>query len=87
MNIKGWAGIGALLLILGACSTVDTVKTAIAVKGAELSAQALVDAEWWVCRAASVGSVKDRYGASLERADLYRNFCDGNGQANVIAPE
>ena len=73
-----------LALLLTSCASIDTVKTAIAVKGAELSAQALVDAEWWVCRAASVGSVKDRYGQSQDRSDLYKEFCDGAAAANVI---
>jgi len=76
----------ALMLFLGGCASLQTAKTAVAVKGGELSKQALVDAEWWVCRAATVGSVKDRYGQSVERALLYKNFCEGNGKANVIAP-
>ena len=57
------------------------------VKGAEIADQALTDAEWAVCQAASVGSVKRRYGQTIKRADTYKDFCDGDGKANVIAPE
>lgn len=74
----------ALLLLLGACASIDGVKKAMVGKASEVSAQALVDAEWWVCRAASVGSVKDRYGQSAERSQLYKAFCDGDAAANVI---
>ena len=75
-----------LLLLLGACTSVQTVKDTIAVKGAQTSDQVLIDAEWWVCSAATVGAVKRRYGTTAERADLYREFCDGSGTANVVTP-
>ena len=71
-----------LLLLLSACSAVNTIAT----KGAEISDTALTNAEWMMCKGASVGSVKRRYGVTLERANLYREFCDGSGEANVIAP-
>ena len=75
-----------LMMMLSACASVDVAKKAIANKAAQASATALLDAEWWVCRAASVGSVKDRYGQSVERSMLYKNFCDGSGEANVVGP-
>lgn len=74
------------LLFLGACTEFTATKKAVAVKGAELSDSALVDAEWWVCYAASIGSVKRRYGATVERADTYKDFCYGDGEANVVEP-
>ena len=82
-----WLVICSGLLILGACAQVDLAKKVIAVKGAEVSATILTDAEWVLCRAASVGSVKDRYGTTEERATTYHEFCEGSGKANVIAPE
>ena len=74
------------LLFLGACTEFTAVKKAVATKGAELSDDALVDAEWWVCYAASIGSVKRRYGATVERAETYKDFCHGDGDANVVKP-
>lgn len=74
-------------LLLASCSTVDTARGVIKQKGATLASEALVDAEWLVCNAATVGSIKRRYGQTVERADTYKDFCDGDGQANVIAPE
>jgi len=74
------------LLFLGACTEFTAVKKAVATKGAEFSDDALVDAEWWVCYAASIGSVKRRYGATVERAETYKDFCHGDGDADVVAP-
>lgn len=77
----------SLLVLLGACSTFDTVKTTVKAKGAKVAVEVLTDAEWVVCRAAPVGAVKDRYGQTVERADTYKEFCEGDGKANVISPE
>lgn len=74
------------LLGLGACAQTSAMKSAIAVKGAELSDTGLQDAVWWTCKGASVGSVKRMYGQTLERATTYREFCEGSGDTNVIAP-
>ncbi len=73
------------LLLIG-CAQVDAGKKVLAQKGATLSDSALVDAVWWTCQGSSVGAVKRMYGASAERADLYREFCQGSGTANVVAP-
>ena len=53
----------------------DAVRSGIATKGAELADNALENAEWVVCFAASIGSVKRRYGVTPERAKEYSNFC------------
>ena len=70
----------ALALVLGGCAMVDTAK----VTGAGISDRALQDAVWWTCHGSSVGAVKRLYGRTQERAELYREFCVGNGNANVI---
>ncbi len=72
------------LLALSGCASIDTAKTAVALKGAELSDTALKDAVWWTCQGSSVGAVKRMYGITSERASLYREFCQGSGTANVI---
>lgn len=77
----------ALALLLGACATADTAREVVKLKGAQAADQGLTDAEWLVCNAAPVGAVKRRYGQTVERADTYRDFCDGDGQASVVAPK
>ena len=72
-----------LVLLLGGCETTDAVKG----KGATFADRGLTEAEWLVCNAASIGSVKRRYGQTVERANTYKAFCDGDGLANVIVPE
>ena len=73
-----------LFLLLSGCASIDTAKTAVALKGAEISDTALKDAVWWTCQGSSVGAVKRMYGITSERASLYREFCQGSGTANVI---
>ena len=68
-----------LALLLGACGVVKQ-------KGAALADQGLSNAEWVVCKLTPIGAIKRRYGQTVERADTYKDFCDGDGQANVIAP-
>ena len=81
--------VGSLLgaFFLSGCETVDTTRTLIKQKGATTADQGLIDAEWLVCNAASIGSVNRRYGQTIERADTYKDFCHGDGRANVVSPE
>lgn len=44
-------------------------------RGAEVMDKILADAEWVMCRAASVGSVQRRYGQSIELAEAYQKLC------------
>ncbi len=76
----------ALGLLLSGCTGLDTTRTAIAAKGAAAADQILIDAEWSLCFAATVGSIKRRYGQTIERAGTYKSFCDGADGVNVIEP-
>ena len=76
-----------LMLALGACSAFSVGKTAVAVKGAEVADEVLTTAEWTLCEVATRGSLKRRYGTSIERAKAYKEFCDGNSTVNFIEPE
>ena len=81
-----WLILSLGVLLISACASIDTAKQAIAIKGAEISDQALTDAVWWTCQGSSVGAVKRMYGQTAERAALYREFCEGSGTANVVKP-
>ncbi len=76
-----------LALLLVGCAGLDTTRDVVKLKVAQAADQGLTDAEWLVCQASSVGAIKRKYGQTVERADTYRDFCEGDGQANVIAPE
>ena len=52
------------------------LRSAVADRGREAAAAGLENAEWFLCRAAPVGAIKDRYGASLERMDAYNVMCN-----------
>ena len=74
------------LLAVSGCASVGMAKKAIVDRASEVSADALIDAEWWICRGSPIGSVKDRHEQSTERANMYKEFCSGRGQANVVGP-
>lgn len=49
----------------------DFVKT----KGAQAYDAGLDNAEWFICHAASVGSIRRRYGGSTQTAAAYNALC------------
>jgi hypothetical protein len=44
-------------------------------KGAQAYDEGLVNAEWFICHAASVGSIRRRYGTDASLAAAYRRIC------------
>ena len=46
----------------------------------------LVNAEFFVCQAASVGSVMRRYGASAEKAEAWRALCERDPEGEIVGP-
>ena len=51
-------------LLLSACSLTnydDLAEQYIKSEGKQTAAQALENAEWYICRASPIGSIKDRY--------------------------
>ncbi len=80
MGVK-WLFLVAGLLISG-CTSLDRA----VVGGAKAADRVLSTAEWTLCEAATRGSLKRRYGISIERAEAYKEFCDGNTAVNLIGP-
>ncbi len=62
-------------LLLAGCASFDVMAPKVADKGARVSDNALTAAEWAICNAASVGSVRRRYGATVEMADAWNELC------------
>ena len=76
-------------LFLGACgftSAGDALRTGLKAKGAEAMDQGLINAEWYTCQAASIGSVRRRYGKP-GISETYREFCGVSGAAVISAPD
>lgn len=72
----------------GFTGTGDTFRQGAATRGAAAYDEGLVNAEWFMCNAASVGSIKRRYGRSQSAADSYNGMCDGeDGVDLIIKPE
>ena len=64
-----------LMLGLGACETIEAGRLVANEKGAEFADLALEQAEFVICRAASVGSVMRRYGSNTQTAQAYLQLC------------
>lgn len=85
--------IALLALLLAGCttSTGQALRQGVADKGRAEAAAALNDAEWFMCRAAPVGAVFDRYGQSDERWTSYRGICvqrwAGSTETTPASPE
>ncbi len=79
-----------LPLALGACGLTETGRVTrdfVQDEGARAYDEGLANAEWFVCRAASVGSVQRRYGTSRDLAEAWRTLCLGDPEADLlIAP-
>ncbi|MFQ6019050.1 MAG: hypothetical protein ACE5KF_12755 [Kiloniellaceae bacterium] len=79
----------AAALILCACGFTpegEALRRAVAGTGAMAADNALENVEWYMCEAASVGSIKRRYGATADLAKAYNRLCDRGSSAEIVAP-
>ena len=78
-----------LALPLGACGFTQAgnfAREAVSDYGAQAMDEGLVNAEFFVCQAASVGSVMRRYGVSKQKAEAWRTLCNRDPEAEIIEP-
>lgn len=72
-----------LIAALSGCASQNT-KQSVASYGAGIADDKLDSTLWYLCNAATVGSIKREFGTSLSRADLYKSMCEGEKGANVV---
>lgn len=78
-----------ILSMIGGCSFTsagDAYRTRVHQKSKKAAAVSLENAEWLLCRAASVGAVKDRYGISTNKSIAYHILCQQDPANNLISP-
>ncbi len=79
------------LLSMTACGFTeqgDLARQVVSAKGAQAMDEGLVNAEFFICRAASVGSVTRRYGSTAEKARAWRTLCSTDKELQLIeAPD
>lgn len=68
----------------GFTETGDRLRERVKQEGAQFYDQALINSEFVLCSAASIGSIKRRYGKSKETADAYRALCNGSSDVDVL---
>ncbi|MCG8607892.1 hypothetical protein MJD09_23265 [bacterium] len=78
------AGLGLLTCACGLTPQGDVIRSAVSGKGAAAMDEGLTNAEWFLCQAASVGSVKRRYGSSPERSKAYMDLCNATSTLTVL---
>lgn len=73
-------------LFLSACGFQGAViRQAISKGGADAADQTLTDVEWYMCYAASIGSIKRKYGGA--KADAYKALCKEPDSGGVIGKQ
>ena len=72
------------LVACGFTSSGDFVRGAIADYGSQAMDEGLINAEFFVCRAASAGSVIRRNGKSAETAEAWKTLCQGDAEVDII---
>lgn len=62
----------------------DAIRQAVATRGAEAFDEGLANAEWFICNAASVGSIDRRYGRDPELAQAWRVLCRDSLSGTIV---
>ena len=78
------------LISLAGCGFTDTgdfIRKTASQAGAQAFDEGLVNAEWFICQAASIGAIKRRYGQSAEAAAAYDALCARSGSENIVTPQ
>ncbi len=82
--------VAAVLLMLAGCGLTpegDLFRAAVREEGKTAAAKGLSNAEWYMCRAASVGAIKDRYGHVPDKVTAYMIICkNGESFTPIIQP-
>ncbi len=76
-----------VLLLVGGCGFTeqgDLAREVISAKGAQAMDEGLRNAEFFICRAASVGAVMRRYGTTGEKARAWRILCSTDKELQLI---
>ena len=84
--MRWWIPI-ALPLFLAGCGLTpagDAIRDFAKVDGAKAYDEGLANAEWFVCKAASIGSVQRRYGRNRDLAEAWRALCLGDPEASLL---
>jgi len=73
-----WIPVLGLMLFLGACGLTpqgSALRAALTGTATQAMDEGLINAEFFMCKAASVGSIQRRYGQSEDLADAWRTLC------------
>ena len=77
-------GLMLVLLVAGCGQTAfgDQVRDMVKSRGALVMDRGLTNSEWFMCEAASIGSIKRRYGGS--KAQTYKDLCAASSAEDIF---
>ena len=84
LALTGTLALAALLAGCGFTPQGDAVRDAVKARGAQAYDEGLENAEWFICQAASIGSVRRRYGDSEPRLIAYRTLCELPSAGSIV---
>ena len=89
MNLIRSMALAATLFVAGCgfTSEGDAARAFVKQYGEQAFDEGLINSEWFICRAASIGSILRRYGKSADLAAAWRKLCLGDPEVTgLIAP-
>lgn len=78
---------GIVLTGCGITSYGDEAREFVSENGARVADNTLENVEWYLCNAATIGSVRRKYGSDPQLADAYRALCLRPGDQDVIGEQ
>lgn len=79
----------AVMLLLTSCGFTpegDLARETIREKGAQAYDAGIENAEWFLCNAASIGSIRRKFGRDPQLADAYRTLCERKADVVTVKP-
>ena len=79
-----------MLLAIAGCGFTPSgtaVRGAVKTYSAQAFDEGLKNAEYYICKVASIGAVSRRYGRSQDTADAWKMLCKGDISVDIIIPE
>lgn len=65
----------------------DNIRENIQERGRDVADQSLENSMWFLCSAASIGSIKRRFGVNADMAQAYNAVCEEGSAVTVITGE
>ena len=87
LKVVGVAIITVTLTGCGLTGVGDRFRDTVQERGREVADQTLDNSIWFLCNAATIGSIKRRFGINADMAEAYNSVCEEGSAVTVITGE